>query len=86
MNVAQFKINERFTLSLSDLGKDNGFEPMLIDNQNKGEFDKFIDLTGVAWRVSSVDTLQNVIKEAKKKANRIIKKELIKENKDLFIK
>ncbi len=95
MNVAQFKINDRFKLSLSDLGKDNqGFEPMLIDTksnnelaslQNDGSRLMFHPLKGTAWSVWNVTDLEIIIKEAKLKANKIIKKELIKANKDLFI-
>lgn len=93
-NVAQFKINDRFTLSLSDLGKDNGFEAMLIDDNSKsdvalerdGKKIDFIELNDKVFMVWNIEQLETVIKEAKQKANRIIKKELIKENKDLFIK
>jgi len=93
-NVAQFKINDRFTLSLSDLGQDNGFEPMLIDDNSKsdialerdGKNIEFIELNDKVFKVWNIEHLETVIKEAKQKANKIIKKELIKENKDLFIK
>lgn len=94
-NVAQFKINDRFTLSLSDLGQDSGFEPMLIDNNSKsdialeredGKKIDFIELNDKVFKVWNIEDLGAAIKEAKQKANKIIKKELIKENKDLFIK
>ena len=87
MNVAQFTINERFKLSLSDLGEAGGFEAMLIDNEPKEEFGKFTELNGDGiWRVWNTDQLSTVIERAKRKANAIIKKELLKSNKDLFIK
>jgi hypothetical protein len=88
MNVAQFTINKRFKLSLSDLGETNGFEAMLIDNEPKEEFEQFTELNdgGTIWRVWNIDQLSTVIKQAKRKANAIIKKEVLKSNEDLFIK
>lgn len=84
-NVAQFSINERFTLSLSDLGKADGFEAMLIDNEHRGDFNKFIELNSSVWRVRTVDSLQEIIDEAKRTSNKIIKDDLLEDNKDLFI-
>lgn len=87
MNVAQFTINERFKLSLSDLGEAKGFEAMLIDNEPTEKFGQFTELNGDGiWRVRNIEQLSTVIKQAKRKANAIIKKELLKSNKDLFIK
>ena len=87
MNVAQFTINERFKLSLSELGDTSGFEAMLIDNEPTEEFEQFTELNGDGiWRVWNIDQLSTVIKQAKRKANAIIKKELLKSNEDLFIK
>lgn len=85
MNVAQFTINERFTLSLSDLGKERGFEPMLIDHQAKEGWDTHIELRDSFHKVFTVDALQFIIEEAKDVANKRIKKELLLENKHLFI-
>jgi len=95
MNVAQFKINGRFKLSLSDLGKDyKGFDAMLIDtksnnklasHQGDGTRLMLYSLKGFTWSVWNVTDLEIIIKEAKLKANKIIKNELIKANKDLFI-
>ena len=94
-NVAQFRINERFTLSLSDLGDDHGgFEAMLIDFDSKssdvrhvsddGKFVQFIDI-GDGFRVWDIDGLQSAIKDAKAKANKSVKEEVLQDNKELFI-
>jgi len=93
-NVAQFRINERFTLSLSDCGQDRGFEAMLIDFDSKssdakhvgddGKFVRFIDI-GDGFRVWDIDGLQSAIKDAKAKANKIVKEEVLQANKELFI-
>jgi len=93
-NVAQFRINERFTLSLSDCGQDRGFEAMLIDFDSKssdarhvsddGKFVQFINV-GDGFRVWDIDGLQSAIKDAKAKANKIVKEEVLQDNKELFI-
>lgn len=93
-NVAQFRINERFTLSLSDLGEDHGgFESMLIDFDSRdehalerdGKSVNFINLNDNVFRVWSVDDLETVIKDAKAKANEIVKEEVLQDNKELFV-
>ena len=93
-NVAQFRINERFTLSLSDLGEDHGgFESMLIDFDSRdenalerdGKFVNFINLNDNVFRVWDIDDLETVIKDAKAKANEIVKEEVLQANKELFI-
>ena len=93
-NVAQFRINERFTLSLSDLGEDHGgFESMLIDFDSKdtcalerdGKFVNFINLNDNVFKVWDIDDLETVIKDAKAKANEIVKEEVLEDNKELFI-
>ena len=94
MNIAQFRINGRFDLSLSDLGQDQqGFEAMLIDNKSKNDIalnrgDKnieYIELKSNSWKVYNVAELQIIIEEAKLKANLIIQSELTETNKSLFI-
>jgi hypothetical protein len=93
-NVAQFRLSERFTLSLSDLGEDHGgFEPMLIDFDSRdknalerdGKFVNFINLNNNVFRVWSVDDLETVIKDAKVIANEIVREEVLQDNKELFV-
>ncbi len=81
MNVAQFRINERFKLSFSDLGENRGFEPMLIDN--KGE-NTYTDIVGVHF-VYDIHQLKKSIDIAINTANEIIRKEIIQANKQEFI-
>jgi len=81
MNVAQFRINERFKLSFSDLGENRGFEPMLIDN--KGE-NTYTDIVGVHM-VYDIHQLKKSIDIAINTANEIIRKEIIEANEQEFI-
>ena len=81
MNVAQFRINERFKLSFSDLGENRGFEPMLIDN--KGE-NTYTDIVGIHM-VYDIDQLKKAIDIAIETANQIIRNEIIEANKQEFI-
>ena len=82
-NVAQFKIDERFTLSLSDVFT-NGqkFEAVLIDNDSEETEERveFIDLPEV-WDFRD---LKRVMAQAIEEANKIIETEALK--KAMFIK
>ena len=84
-NVAQFRIDDRFTLSLSDVFTDGlKFEAVLIDNDSKktscvhvsdetGKNVDFIDLPEV-WDFRD---LKNVMSRAVEEANEIIKNEAL---------
>lgn len=72
-NVAQFQINSRFTLSLSDFGNDGFFEAALIDDDETKVH--ILDHPTVVTIVG----LETVIKLARKKANEILKAEALKD-------
>lgn len=68
-NIAQFQINSRFTLSLSDwFTSGNGYEAALIDNKPNENALSIIELNN-NMRVLSIEDLQLVIDEATEKAN-----------------
>lgn len=81
MNVAQFRINDRFKLSFSDLGENRGFEPMLIDSKGKFEYN---DIVGIHM-VYDIHQLKKSIDIAINTANQIISNEIIEANKQEFI-
>ena len=82
INCLSFKINERFDLSISDVGKGRAWqEAVIFDNEKK----KFVENWG--WgAIVTLEELESVIKQAKEECNNIITKEIFEANEHLLIK
>ena len=81
INSLSFKINDRFDLSISDVGNREWQEVVIFDNEKE----EFVDNWG-KFTIVTLEELESVIKQAKEECNNIITKEIFKANEHLLIK
>lgn len=82
INCLSFKINDRFDLSISDVGKGRAWQEVVIFDNEKEEF---VGNWG-KFAIVTLEELESVIKQAKEECNNIITKEIFEANEHLLIK